>query len=306
MLQNVSDARSNPSDQIAHAAKVIGKSNDRAAVFKAIYQGKKKIKTVEEIREATGLSRIRILQEGKKLADNLVVHQTKKDGETAYGKDSFFGAQKAKILSLAKDPKKLAKFPTKATPRTISPQIVTIRIPRQRIQAKLITVDDIDSFSKVRKQKQVVSKGTPMLERIFKEGVKGILKEEGRFKDWGGERSDLLTTRFRLNGKRCAAAFAFKGRGRKGKLTPASMGKNGDQIQRLFSSPAEVFLVQYWDQIDESVITQMAEFAKAKSAAEGKTVYYGVIDGGDSNRILKAYPKAFRHRGVQESKTRKR
>ena len=136
----------------------------------------------------------------------------------------------------------------------------------------------------------------PMLESVFKEGIKRILNETGRFKDWGGERNDLLTTRLRLKGKRRATAFAFKGRGRRGKLTPAAMGKNGDQIQRLFSSPAEMFLVQYWDQIDESVIEQMGEFAKAKSAAEGKTIYYGVIDGQDSNRILKAYPQAFRSR----------
>lgn len=71
------------------------------------------------------------------------------------------------------------------------------------------------------------------------------------------------------------------------------MGKNGDQIQRLFMSSAEVFIVQYWDQIDESVIQQMTEFAKAKSVSEGKEILYGVIDGHDSNRLIKAYPRAF-------------
>ena len=94
-----SDARSSPNDQIAHAAKVIGKSKHRAAVFKAIYEGKKKVKSVKEIHEATSLSRIRVLQEGGKLTANQVVHPTKKNGMTAYEKDSFFGAQKAKILS---------------------------------------------------------------------------------------------------------------------------------------------------------------------------------------------------------------
>ncbi len=296
MPLNVSDARSNPSDQIVHAAKVLGKSGDRLAVFEAVYYGKKRIKTVEEIHEATGLPRKRILEEAKKLANNHVVQQTKRDGDTAYEKDLFYGAQKARILSLVKNPRKLAGFPTKATPRPIGASTITIRIPQQRIHARLITVDDIDSFSEIRNQTDIHDKPTPMLEARFKDGIKRILNERGQFKDWGGERNDLLTTRLRLKGKRRATCFAFKGRGRRGKLTPASMGRNGDQIQRLFSSPAEVFLVQYWNQIHESVIEQMGEFAKAKSAVEGKEIYYGVIDGQDSNRILKAYTWAFRRR----------
>jgi len=296
VVQNVSDARSNPNDQIAHAARVIGRSKDRAAVFKAIYEGKKKVKSAKEIEMATGLSRVRVLQEGGKLAANQIIHSTKKGGITAYQKDLFLGAQKAKILSLARDRKKLAQFPTKTNPRALRSAFVTIRIPRQRIRAKMITIDDIDSFSQIRRKRAVNSKSIPMFESKFKQGVKRILGEQGKFADWGGERNDLLSTRVRLDGTRRATAFAFKGKGQRGKLTPARMGKNGDQIQRLFSSPAEIFLVQYWDQIDESVIHQMAEFAKAKSASEGKTICYGTIDGQDSNRLIAAYPKAFHDR----------
>ena len=83
MVQNVSDVRSSPNDQIAHAAKVIGRSKHRAAIFKAIYRGKKRIKTVAEIRKSTGLRRIRVLQEGGKLSKNLLVSQVKQDGDTA-------------------------------------------------------------------------------------------------------------------------------------------------------------------------------------------------------------------------------
>ena len=74
---DVSDVRSSPSDQIAHAAKVIGKSLHRKAVFRAIYYGKKRVKTVAEIHQATSLPRKRVLEEGKKLAKQHVVHQTK-------------------------------------------------------------------------------------------------------------------------------------------------------------------------------------------------------------------------------------
>lgn len=294
MVQNVSDARSNPNDQIAHAVKVLGKSKDRLAVFIFIYHGKKKVKTVAEISAHTKLPRKRVLEEGKKLAHNQLVHQEKPDGETAYRRDDFFYGQKGRILSLVHDKKKFAKFPTKVTPAFNLKITDTIRLPRQLVKAKHVTVDDIDSFAKVKRVKDVSGKPTAMLEARFKNGIKRILCEKGQFKDWGGERNDLLTSRLRFKGKRYSAAFAFKGRGKRGKLTPGMMGKNGDQIQRLFKSTAEVFFVQYWNQIDESVLDQMAELAKAKSAVEGCTVFYGIIDGQDSNRLLKAYPKAFR------------
>lgn len=76
------------------------------------------------------------------------------------------------------------------------------------------------------------------------EGMQQVLGEKGKFQDWGGEGNDLWTTRLRLGGKRRATAFAFKSGGTPGKLTPAKMGRNGDQIQRLFQSPADVFIVQ--------------------------------------------------------------
>ena len=73
MPRSVSDIRSNDSDQIAHAVKVLGRSKQRLKIFKAIYRGKKRTKTVNEIATSTGLNRIRVLQEGKWLADNQIV-----------------------------------------------------------------------------------------------------------------------------------------------------------------------------------------------------------------------------------------
>jgi len=68
MPLNVSDARSNANDQIAHAVAVIGRSKYRRAVFEAIYFGKKPSKTVDEIAVKTGLSAKRVLEEAKKLS----------------------------------------------------------------------------------------------------------------------------------------------------------------------------------------------------------------------------------------------
>ncbi len=149
MPLTVTDPRSSPADQIAHAVEVLGRANQRIAVFRAIYFGKKPVKTVNEIATATGLDRIRVLQEGKLLADNQIVNQIRAAGMTAYEKDPFYSAQRYRILRLVQDPVAFAKLPTKARPRAAWPNAITIRIPRPRIQARYITIDDIESFHRV-------------------------------------------------------------------------------------------------------------------------------------------------------------
>jgi len=273
---------------------VLGRAKQRIAVFKAVYYGKRRVKSVNDIATATGLDRIRVLQEGKRLSDNQIVRQIRAAGITSYEKDPFYGVQKKKILSLVSDPVAFANFPTKARPRAALPKVVTIEMPRRRIQARYITIDEVDSFARARRARVDPGDYTPIAESRFKAGIAKILHESGRFRDWGGERNDLYTSRVVVSGKRHAAAFAFKGPGTSGTLTPGKMGKNGDQIQRLFKTAASVFIVQYWGQVAESVTEQMEEFAKAKSAVEGTVIYFGVIDGDDSNRLLKAYPKAFK------------
>ncbi len=289
MADRVTDASSNRQDKIANAAKVIGKSKDRLEVFLTIYSGTK-IKTVTEIFEATNLkSEVRVLQEGKKLASEDMVIQTKKDGKTAYEKIDFYTHNKNRILSLVKNHEKLKKFPTKTNPQTQTTSKVIVHFNKNLVQIKPITIDDIDSFSKVKKQKQFDVK--QVYENDVKETLKNAIGETGKFTDWGGETDDLYSTRLKLNGKRINVAFGLKGKGTKGTLTPKKMGKNGDQIQRLFKSPAEIFFVQHVDQIDESVIDQMKTHAIAKSVTEGKKIYYGIIDGNDTSRLISAYSK---------------
>ena len=106
MAKHVTDVRSNPNEQIDHAVEVIGRSNIRLDVFKAIYRGKKKRKTAIEIAEQTNLTVKQVLTAGKRLADNSIVSQSKVDGRTAYEKDSFFGVQRDKILALLRNPQK--------------------------------------------------------------------------------------------------------------------------------------------------------------------------------------------------------
>jgi hypothetical protein len=71
MSIGVSDVRSNPQDQIAHAARVIGRSPQRRKVFIAIYKGKQKVKTVAKIVALSSLRRKRVLEEAQKLYNKI-------------------------------------------------------------------------------------------------------------------------------------------------------------------------------------------------------------------------------------------
>ena len=294
MPLDVSDAASNANEQIVHAANVLGRSKLRHQVFEAIYYGKKRIKTVREIADRTGLNRKQVLNEGRKLANSKVVEQVKHDGDTAYKKIDFHHHNKAKILSLAGDKTKLQSYPTKRNPKA-QPHVVTIQLDTKHADTQQVTIDDLTSFSEVRKVTVADDLPEQVSEDQFKRGIQAILGERGNFKDWGGEKNDLFTTRVRLARGRRSTAFAFKGPGTKGKLVPGKMGKNGDQIQRLFEADAEVFLVQYCREIDQSVIDQMGQLALAKSIMTGRKIWYGLIDGQDSNRIYTAYREQFPH-----------
>ena len=145
MSIDVSDVRSNPQDQIAHAARVISRSEDCRKVFSAIYKGKKKIKTITELTNLTSLPRIRVLQEAGKLGNNDIAKKTKLNKELAYEKYPFYTQHKNKILQLAGNSKALEKFPTKINPR-VGEIAVSISFPKKMIDASQITIDSIDSF----------------------------------------------------------------------------------------------------------------------------------------------------------------
>lgn len=288
----VSDAISNLDEQLEVAAKAVGRSEVRRKVFSAIYYHKAKRKTVSQIVKRTKLQRLRVLQGARHLARKGVVRQLKEPGEEpTYEMIEIFHVHKQQILSLAGDPKKLAKLPTKRKLRAESVKIVTI--PATTAKVRQITIDDVQSFAKVRKVKTSGWLPESLSEDQFKRGVQAIVGEPGKFKDWGGEKSDLYTTRLRINGKRLPAAFAFKGPGLKGKLVPGKMGKNGDQAQRLLQEEAKVFFVQHWREIDPSVADLLQRLATAKSVTNGSQILFGIIDGNDSERLRLAYPDKF-------------
>lgn len=292
MPAKVTDIRANVNENIVHAVKIIGKSLDRKNVFEAIYQGKKKLKTVGEIIDATGLTRVRVLQEAGVLFANQIVEKTKKDGETSYIKDDFYTYHKNRILAIVKSPQKASKYPTKQSPNVTS-TVYKISVRSKKSGAQYITIDDIDSFALVRAVRGI--EPSLKLQQTKEADIKGkfqrIIGESFGFIDWGGEQNDLFTTKLRIKRKRLKAAFAFKGRATTGVLVPRKMGKNGDQITRLCGSPADVYVVVYHSKIDESIIEQL-KAAAVLNALSGRTIYYCTIDGDDLNRLYQAYSHA--------------
>jgi len=286
MSSSVRDESAHREQMIINAARVIGKSPQRLAVFKAIYAGKKSIKTLEYIREYAGLkTEKRVLELGIRLASERIVKQVKHKGRVAYEKIAFYTQNKNSIISLVKQSIE-GKISLKPNRQTGLIEIIRISVSIKQGQAKKITVDDIDSFSKIKQVPRGIYRRYP--EEEIKSRLVKIIGEPGKFQDWGGETNDIYTTRLLFKGRRMAAAFALKGGGTRPPLTPKKMGKNGDQIARMFKSPAEIFLVVFDAEIKESIMEELESRSENK-AGKGKSIYYGIIDGDDLSRLFAAY-----------------
>jgi hypothetical protein len=153
-----------------------------------------------------------------------------------------------------------------------------------------VWVDEIDSFSAVKGTTHPswmqVQRLKDIPEHAIKQAFQDIIGEPFEQKDWGGEHSDLDTTQLMWNGKRRAALFAFKGPAKFGVLHPGDMGKNGDQMDRLFHQNADIYVVQHCHKFASSVRSMMRMYA---TALPGRN--FVMIDGADTYRILRAYGK---------------
>jgi len=302
-MADVSDTSSNRRDQIANFADLLRNAKARQKVFNAIYRGKKRSKIIAEIAKATGFTAKRVasiagpLAHGEKLFEQgRALHGGRKT--TAYKKIPFVARNREQILALANNKSRAERYHTKTNPkisvnvRISKGQKITVRVPF-RVRSKFIRADDIKEFSKSRKINSIDGLKTARLsEANTKAGFLKLLGETKSPKDWGGEINDIFTDRVTLFGKKRRAAFALKGPAQKGALVPGKMGKNGDQIQRLFDTPASIFFVQYEGEVKESVYKLMEELSKARAITGGE-IFWGVIDDDATKRLRKAYPRAF-------------
>ncbi len=156
-----------------------------------------------------------------------------------------------------------------------------------------IHVSQIDQFSLIKAQYESeksapdinVLKSIP--EIIIKYSFAEIVSEGNVPKDWGGEKSDLFTTNISVNGRYMPSAFLLKGPAIFTEMRMSHLGKNGDQIDRLFSEPADLLVLQHCHSISTAVRSTMKAFAGRVHDLR----YFTVIDGYDTVRLLKAYNK---------------
>jgi hypothetical protein len=107
----------------------------------------------------------------------------------------------------------------------------------------------------------------------------------------------------RVGGRRISTEFAFKGPATSPPLTIAKLGKNGDQIPRLFSTTAEAFFVQFEGEIEEAVKNEMLTHAIKKSHETGHEILYGIIALEDSHRLRVKYEEHFTEENLPEKKS---
>ncbi len=106
-------------------------------------------------------------------------------------------------------------------------------------------------------------------------------------KDWGGEINDLYTANVVVNGARRATAFLLKGPGIGKKVMEiADCGKRGDQIVRLFNTPADLFVIQYAGPIANIMIKDVQGKA-ANLRARGRDANFLIMDAQDTARVVR-------------------
>ena len=157
-----------------------------------------------------------------------------------------------------------------------------------------VFIEDIDTFSLAHNSNRPAKAWLEALrdvpEHRIKHAFAEIIGEPDVPKDWGGERADLLTTYLKVNGRRVSTAFAFKGPAGGQKFREMKMpdlGKNGDQIERLVTTSADLLVVQHCHKIGHAVRNTIRAFCNQI----GRQREYCLINGYETFRVLKAYGK---------------
>lgn len=152
-----------------------------------------------------------------------------------------------------------------------------------------LRVEEIDSFSRVENVRESdidVKYPLSVREEKVKDHFRDIIDEPFDQQDWGGEITDLFTSRVVVDGRRVNTSFLLKGPSGGATIYIADLGKRGDQLQRLFDSKAELYVVQANGVFDDRTVKQIHQDANSNGAE-----LFCIIDGADTARILQAYNK---------------
>ena len=123
-------------------------------------------------------------------------------------------------------------------------------------------------------------------ERRVKEIIAGLLGEFSVPTDWGGEESDLFSAQLLVGEARRTGAFLLKGPAKFHPMMPRDLGKNGDQLNRLFNIPADIYVLQHCHTISAAVRKTIEAFALQRSFTA--SCRYLIMDGYDTARLLRA------------------
>jgi len=114
MTKSVSDIRSNIAEQVQYAAEILGsEGSHKYLVFEAVYYHKSPKKSLTEIVERSGLTKIQVQKAAAGLKAKTLISKTKENGEHFYHVDPSLKGHKNEILALAKNPKKRKSMATK-------------------------------------------------------------------------------------------------------------------------------------------------------------------------------------------------
>jgi hypothetical protein len=150
-------------------------------------------------------------------------------------------------------------------------------------------VEDIDSFSRVTEVSGSdldVDKLRDISESEVKAYFREIIDEPFEQHDWGGELNDLFTSQIEVDGRRVDTAIMLKGPSVESPLQIADSGTRGDQFQRLFQSPADLYIIQFNGKIEDRTNRHIKGLSMSYDAP-----MFSIIDGTDTARVLRAYGK---------------
>lgn len=144
---------------------------------------------------------------------------------------------------------------------------------------------DMNSVPSLSPKQRALLKNIP--ERTVKELICRLLDETSIPKDWGGEESDIFSSNLLINGHYQTGAFLLKGPAKFHEMKPTDLGKNGDQLYRLFNIPADIYIIQHCCDIGPAVRGQAEAFALRRSLT--KTCKLVFMDGNATGRLLQAH-----------------
>lgn len=147
--------------------------------------------------------------------------------------------------------------------------------------------ENVDSFSQIDWATPLtadeVAATAVVDEYIVKQAIAALLHEFDVPNDWGGETSDLYSLNLRVGGRAMSSAWLLKGKSVRRPMKVPDLGKNGDQIVRLATEPAELLVVQSNQGQTAAVQSMLRAFAHDMQNPRR----YMTIDGMATGQLLR-------------------